>query len=106
MQITGLNRSLRRPKYVFGVDGLQALHLAMKCAVVDLESADADLEWLGQKDYLALPKFLPDLPKTLQQRLEAMVEREAARLWALVQGGSREKRSAKRKKSTRRRATK
>lgn len=105
MQITGLNTSWRRPRYVFGVDGLQALHLAMKCATADLESADADLEWLGQKDFLALPKFLPDLPKPLQQRLEAMVEREAARLWALVQR-SRVKRSAKRKKSTGRRATK
>ena len=32
LQITGLNTMWRRPKYVFGIDGLQALHLAMKCA--------------------------------------------------------------------------
>src|SRR5206468_10508368 len=32
LQITGLNTIWRRPKYVFGIDGLQALHLAMKCA--------------------------------------------------------------------------
>ena len=31
LQITGRNTIWRRPKYVFGIDGLQALHLAMKC---------------------------------------------------------------------------
>jgi hypothetical protein len=30
LQITGLNTSWRRPKYVFGINGLQALHLAMQ----------------------------------------------------------------------------
>ena len=39
LQITGLNTSLRRPRYVFGIDGLQALHLAMTCADLVLESA-------------------------------------------------------------------
>ncbi len=32
LHITGLNTTWRRPKYVFGIDGLQALHLALKCA--------------------------------------------------------------------------
>ena len=38
LQITGLNTNWRRPRYVFGIDGLQALHLAMKCAAAVLES--------------------------------------------------------------------
>jgi hypothetical protein len=39
LRITGLNVSWRRPRYVFGIDGLQALHLAMKCADLLLESS-------------------------------------------------------------------
>src|SRR5229473_4720139 len=49
LQITGMKTSWRRPKYVFGIDGLQALHLAMKCATDALASAESDLVWLGQK---------------------------------------------------------
>jgi hypothetical protein len=76
LQITGLNRTWRRPKYVFGIDGLQALHLAMQCAGAVVESAKRKLEWLGQSEDLGMPKFLPWLPKPQQDRLEAMVERE------------------------------
>lgn len=63
LQITGLNTTWRRPRYVFGIDGLQALHLAMKCADAVLESAQPRLVWLGEKGDLGMPKFLPDLPK-------------------------------------------
>jgi hypothetical protein len=76
LQITGMTTSWRRPKYVFGIDGLQALHLAMKCATDALASAESDLEWLGQKGDAMLPRFLPDLPRRQQARLEAIVERE------------------------------
>ena len=38
-QITGLNTTWRRPKYVFGIDGRQALHVAMQCAGAMLDSA-------------------------------------------------------------------
>src|SRR5436190_24334026 len=74
LQITGLNTSWRRPRYVFGIDGLQALHLAMKCAIAVLTSTKPELEWFGHKGDLMLPKFLPDLPKREQDRLEAYVE--------------------------------
>jgi hypothetical protein len=47
LQITGLNTVFRRPKYVFGIDGLQALHLAMKCADAVLRTSKVKLEWLG-----------------------------------------------------------
>jgi hypothetical protein len=80
LQITGLN-SWRRPRYVFGIDGLQALHLAIKCAAAVLESSEQELAWLGEKGHLGMPKFLPDLPKSQQNRLEAMVEREATKFW-------------------------
>jgi len=81
VQITGLNSGWRRPRYVFGIDGLQALHLAMKCAAAVLESTKPELAWLGEKGDLGMPKFLPDLPKPQQNRLEAMVEREATKFW-------------------------
>jgi hypothetical protein len=79
LQITGLNTTWRRPKYVFGIDGFQALHLAMQCAGAVLESAKMELEWLGQTDDLGMPKFLPWLPKPQQHRLEAIIEREVAK---------------------------
>lgn len=80
LQITGLDRRWRRPRYVFGVDGLQALHLAMKVAGADLDSASLNLAWLGDTELPLMPKFLPHLPKQQQARLEAMVEREATKL--------------------------
>jgi Domain of unknown function (DUF6968) len=93
LQITGLNTSWSRPKYVFGIDGLQALHLAMQCAGAVLESAKLKLEWLGQTEDLGMPKFLPSLPKPQQDRLEAMVEREATRFWRRVERAHKVKRS-------------
>jgi hypothetical protein len=79
LQITGLNTTWRRPKYVFGIDGVQALHLAMQCAGAVLESTKSKLEWLGQTEDLGMPKFLPWLPKPQLDRLEAMVEREVTK---------------------------
>jgi hypothetical protein len=79
LQITGLNTTWRRPRYVFGIDGLQALHLAMQCAGAVLESAKHKLEWLDQSEDLGMPKFLPWLPKPQQARIEAIVEREIAK---------------------------
>jgi Domain of unknown function (DUF6968) len=85
LQITGLKTTWRRPKYVFGIDGLQAVHLAMKCADAVLQSEKLKLEWLGQTEDLGMPKFLPALPKPHQARLEAMVEREATKFWWSVE---------------------
>lgn len=93
LQITGLNTSWRRPRYVFGIDGLQALHLAMKCAAAALESAQPKLAWLGEKGDLGMPKFLPDLPKPQQDRLEAIVEREATKFWRSVERAHKAKTS-------------
>ena len=97
LQIAGLNTIWRRPKYVFGLDGLQALHLAMKCADAVLLSSKLKLEWLGQTDDLGMPKFLPWLPRPHQDRLEAMVEREATKFWRSVERAHKAK-SAKRSK--------
>jgi hypothetical protein len=99
LQITGLNTTWRRPRYVFGIDGLQALHLAMKCADTVLLSSKVKLAWLGQTEDLGMPKFLPALPKPDQERLEAMVEREVIRFVRRVE------RAHKAKTSRRRRAT-
>jgi hypothetical protein len=76
LQITGLNTRWRRPRYVFGIDGFQALSLAMQCAGAVLESTKLQLEWLGQTEELGMPKFLPPLPKAEQDRLAAIIERE------------------------------
>src|SRR5438132_11421266 len=62
LQITGLNTSWRRPRYVFGIDGLQALHLAMKCAGAVLESANLELEFLGQTEWFVIPNLLTYMP--------------------------------------------
>jgi hypothetical protein len=81
LQITGLKTEWRRPKYVFAIDGLQALHLAMQCAGMVLESQKVKLEWLGQSEDLFMPRFLPWLPKPHQNRLQTLMDREVAR-WA------------------------
>jgi len=93
LQITGLNSSWRRPRYVFGIDGLQALHPAMKCAAAVLESSQRELAWLGGKGDLGMPRFLPDLPKPQRNRLEAMVEREATKFWRRAERVHKAKRS-------------
>jgi len=95
LQITGLKSRWRRPRYVFGIDGLQALHLAMKCATGVLTSAKRELQWFGQKGELMLPTFVPDLPKREQDRLAAFVEREALKFWKGVERAHKAKRSRK-----------
>ena len=100
LQIIGLNTEWRRPRYVFGIDGLQALHLAMKCASAALKSAKLKLEWLGQMAYLDMPRFLPTLPKPQQDRLEAMVEREAIKFWRRFERAHKAKTSKRRKRTT------
>ena len=93
IQITGLNSGWRRPRYVFGIDGLQALHLALQCAAAVLETAKPHLAWLGEKGDLGMPQFLPELPKPQRDRLEAIVEREATKFWRGVERAHKEKRS-------------
>jgi hypothetical protein len=93
VQITGLNSGWRRPRYVFGIDGLQALHLAMKCADAVLESTKPKLAWLGEKGDLGMPKFLPELPKPHQHQLEAIVEREVTKFWRRAERAHKAKRS-------------
>jgi len=99
LQITGLNSSWRRPKYVFGIDSIQALHLAMECAGAVLESAKLELEWLGQREDLGMPKFLPALPKPQRDRLEAMVEREAIKFWRRTERAHKAKGSRRRQRT-------
>jgi hypothetical protein len=100
LQITGLNTTWRRPKYVFGIDGLQALHLAMQCAGAVLQSAKRKLEWLGQTEDLGMPKFLPWLPKRQQNRLEAMVEREVTKSLRRAERANKAKTSKRRKRTS------
>jgi hypothetical protein len=102
LQITGLNTTWRRPKYVFGIDSFQALHLAMQGAGVVLESARQKLEWLGQTEDLGMPKFLPWLPKPQQARLEAIVEREITKWVRRAERAQKAKQSKSRKAGRRR----
>ena len=77
VQIAGLTASWARPGYVFGIDGIQALHLAMKCADMMLTSARVQLFFLGQSEDLMMPRFFPDvLPKRERERVEAFAERQ------------------------------
>ena len=100
LQITGLTTTWRRPKYVFGIDGLQALHLAIQCAGAVLESARRKLEWLGQTEDLGMPKFLPWLRKPQQDRLEAMIERELTKWVRRAESAHKAKRSKESKGRT------
>ena len=100
LQITGLNTTWRRPKFVFGIDGFQALHLAMQGAGVVLESAGQKLEWLGQTEELGMPKFLPWLPKAQQERLEALIERQLTTWVRRAERAHKTKRSRKAKHRT------
>ena len=102
LQITGLNTTWRRPKYVFGIDSFQALHLAMQGAGVVLESAKQKLQWLGQTEDLGMPKFLPWLPKPQQARLEAIVEREITKWVRRSERAHKAKQSKESKGRTRR----
>jgi hypothetical protein len=101
LQITGLNTVWRRPKYVFGIDSFQALHLAMQGAGLVLESERQTLEWLGQTEDLGMPKFLPWLPKAQQKRLEALIEREITRWLRRAERAHKAKSSRRSKKRTR-----
>lgn len=102
LQITGLNTTWLSPKYVFGIDGFQALHLAIQGAGVVLESARQKLEWLGQTEDLGMPKFLPWLPKPQRARLEAIVERELTK-WVRRAERARKAKQSKSRKAGRRR---
>jgi hypothetical protein len=104
LQITGLKTNWRRPKYVFGIDGLQALQLAMKCATAVLESTAPELAW-WEKDNVGMPRFLPDLPKPQQARLQAIVEREALKFWKSVERAHKGKTSRRGKPTTAARET-
>ena len=82
LQITGLNTMWRRPTYVLGIDGFQALDLAIRCAAAVLESTKPKLAWLGgHHGDLGMPKYFPEVSKPDQRRLEAMVQREAEKIW-------------------------
>ncbi len=92
VQITGLTRWLSHPRFVFGVDGVQALHLAMQFASLELELARHKLQWLGETADLGLPRFLPGLPAREQDRLQRIIDREVARFRAVAR-----RRAARRK---------
>jgi len=65
----------------------------MKCADAVLESAKSKLTWLDEQGDLGMPKFLPELPKPHRDRLEALVEREAIKLWRSVERAAKAKSS-------------
>jgi hypothetical protein len=47
VQITGLTTGLHRPRYVFGIDGFQALQLAITFAEAVIDSEKPKLVWVG-----------------------------------------------------------
>jgi len=91
VQITGLKTMWRRPRYVSGIDGFQALDLAIRCAAAVLETTKPKLAWLGRHGDLGLPKYLPEVSKPDQRRLEAMVQREAEKIWRRAERADRAK---------------
>lgn len=98
VQITGLTRELSRPRYVFGVDALQALELALQYAKVTLETSGYELRWLHAMADLGLPRILPMLPQPFQERLERVVDREVLRFYAAVKGSASKRSVTRRRK--------
>ena len=47
-----------------------------------------------------MPKFLPALPKSHQDRLAAMVEREATKFWRRIERASKVKTSKRKRTNT------
>lgn len=93
VQITGLTAAWARPRYVFGIDALQALHLAMRDAGAMLESARGRLSFLGQSEDLMMPRFFPDvLPKRERARIEVFAERQLEKYVAAVERRHRKRR--------------
>lgn len=81
VQITGVRTPAQRPKYIFGVDALQALHLALQYADKLLQPVAERLAWLEQPGELGLPKFIPNVfwSKHESDRFVAHVHREFER---------------------------
>lgn len=77
---------MSRPRLIFGIDGVQALDLAIHYAKSTLKTSGYKLEWLGQSHDLGFPpRLLACLPKREQQRIERMVEREVRRTYAAAE---------------------
>lgn len=91
VKITGLKTESRRPRYVPGVDGFQALDLAIRIAAAVLESTKEKLAWLGQYGDLGMPKYLPAVLEPDLRRFEAMVQREAEKIWLRAERADRAK---------------
>jgi hypothetical protein len=102
VQITGLTASWARPRYVFGIDGLQALQLAMKCAGLMLQSSRVTLSFLGQSEDLMMPRFFPDvLPPRVQDRVDAFAERQVEKFVAAAERRHRRRARASRRRPPR-----
>jgi hypothetical protein len=66
---------------MFGIDGLQALELAMRAAAQAVEGEAPKLVWLDQAGEPGMPQFLPFVPQPKEQRrLKAMAERQCRHL--------------------------
>jgi uncharacterized protein DUF6968 len=100
VQVTGLDRRLSRPRFIFGIDALQALHLAMQFAGATLERSGYDLEWLGQKGDLGFPRFLPNLPQPQRDQLDRMIEREVTQFYAAAKRRGQSKTSGTPRRGT------
>lgn len=81
VQITGLTRSLSRPRFVFGIDAIQAHVLALQYAKIVLSASKYQLTWLDETGDLGLPLYVPSLPKRHQDRVQRLVDREVERFY-------------------------
>jgi hypothetical protein len=69
------------PRPIFGIDALQTIALAMQYALVTLAAVRPPLSWLGTIGDVGVSKTIPGhLPTTVQNRIEALVQRECQRL--------------------------
>ncbi len=89
VRITGLTRKAETPRPIFGIDGLQALQLAMAFARARLGMVTPPLVWLGELGELGLPRAIPEyLPPAARKRLESAIDQESKR-FTRVSGGNK-----------------
>jgi hypothetical protein len=62
---------------VFGIDGVQAVELALQYAAAKLSSIAPQVQWLEEPGHIGISRTIPDfLPAQSKKRIAAAIDRE------------------------------
>jgi hypothetical protein len=85
VRLVGLDLEGEAPRPIFGMDGLQATHLALEYARLRLRASGLEFYWLEPNDDLGLPQSIARmLPYRTRRRLETLLDQAVTR-WASAQ---------------------